>query len=474
MEQKNLITKNEPEDVIIFDRSLVVYRNEHILITIIKIIGKSLINNIVNFSDRLSITINLILLGHIPLQNKTHYELFMTYQIGVAIIDFLGKLIITGLLKYLFEKKESEELFNLYLRLKSSLIFIIPIIMIPVSICSYFIIKLLLQNNLDIYDQSLNKEVYFKYLLFTPIIYFFEILFYLNLQLLRSFDEIKALAFYLNFFYITHITTCWILLYTLNVGIFGLTASYCLNSFLFYLFSNLYIDVTNKDKDENFIIIPHKEYLNSNIFTCLKEAGTVSLRNLSDSFVFYLLFIASLFTDKNQLIVNIIYLNFYNTLIAINKGSYITLKNYLLYNKEATEKKKNYVVIFSSTFLFISFSLFIILMVFENILLDIYLIDGGEKPLQKISKLINKLFALCVIFNGIQILLYGFIRGLAMPSPLMKKVAYSLITLLLCLLLCFYYDYGIIGLWISVLILSFLYIFENTYKAVKNFRLFFF
>ena len=474
MEQKNLINKNEPEDVIIFDRSLVVYRNEHILITIVKIIGNSLINNIVNFLDRLTLTINLILLGHIVLQNKTHYELFMTYQIGAAIIDFLGKLIITGLLKYLFEKKESEELFNLYLRLKSLLIFIIPIIMIPVSICSYWIIKLLLQNNLDIYDQSLNKEIYFKYLLFTPIIYFFEILFYLNLQLLRSFNEIKALAFYLNFFYITHITTCWILLYSLGVGIFGLTASYCLNSFLFYLFSNLYIDVTNKDKDENFIIIPHKEYLNSDIFTCLKEAGAVSLRNLSDSFVFYLLFIASLFTDKNQLIVNIIYLNFYNTLIAISKGSYITLKNYLLYNKEATEKKKNYVVIFSSTFLFLSFCLFIILMAFNNILLKIYLIDGGAEPLQNISKLINKIYALCVIFNAIQILLYGFIRGLAMPSPLKKKVVYSLITILLCLLLCFYYDYGIIGLWISVLILCFLYIFENTYKAVKNFRLFFF
>ena len=209
--QKTMINKNEFEDVIIFDRSLVDVRNEHISITIFKIIGKSFINNIVNFSECLLLTINLIILGHIPLQNKTHYELFMTYQIGVAIIDFFGKLIIIGLLKYLFVKKESDELFNLYLRLKTALVFIIPIIMIPVSISSYFIIKSLLNNNLDIYDQSLNKEIYFKFLLFTPIIYFFEILFYLNLQLLRSFEEIKALVFYLNFFLITHITTCWIL-----------------------------------------------------------------------------------------------------------------------------------------------------------------------------------------------------------------------------------------------------------------------
>ena len=471
---KILLDKNEINDIIIYDRSIVEDRNEKLSVTIFKIIGNSLINDIVNFSDRLLLTINLILIGHISIQNKTHYELFMIYQIGVSIIDFFGKLIILGLLKYLFVKKESDELYNFYLRLKTALVFIIPIIMIPVSISSYFILQLLLKNNFDIYDQSLNREIYFKFLLFTPFIYFFEILFYLNLQLLRSSEEIKALVFYLNFFLITHIITCWILLYILEVGIIGLTVSYSLNSFLFYFFSNIYINASNKDEDENFFIIPFNDYFKSNVLTCLKEAGSVSLRNLSDSFIFYLLLIASLFTDRKQLIVNIIYLNFYDTLIGVNKGSFITLKNYLLYNNESTEKKKKYVVVFSSTFLLFSFSIFIFLMVFKNILLDIYLINGGEKDLKKISNTINVIYGLCVLFNGVQILLYGFIRGMALPSPLMRKIVYSLISLLLCLLLCFHFNYGIIGLWISVLILCFLYIFENTYKTVIHFRTFFF
>ena len=230
---KILLDKNEINDIIIYDRSIVEDRNEKLSVTIFKIIGNSLINNIVNFSDRLLLTINLILIGHISIQNKTHYELFMVYQIGVSIIEFFGKLIILGLLKYLFVKKENDELYNLYLRLKTALVFIIPIIMIPVSISSYFILQLLLKNNLDIYDQSLNREIYFKYLLFTPFIYFFEILFYLNLQLLRSSEEIKALVFYLNFFLITHIITCWILLYILEVGIIGITVSYNNYYFIF-------------------------------------------------------------------------------------------------------------------------------------------------------------------------------------------------------------------------------------------------
>lgn len=469
------INKNEIDDTANLDRSVVEERNEKNSFIILKIIGNSTINNIVNLSSRLILTINLILLGHIPIQNKTHYELFMTYQIGVTIIDFFGKLIIIGLLKYLFEKKESEKLYNLYIRLKTSLIFIIPIIMIPVSIGSYFIIKLLLNNNLEIYDQSLNKEIFFKFIIFTPIIYFFEILFYLNLQLLRSSDETKALISYLNFFIISHITTCWILLYILKIGIVGLTFSYCFNSFLFYLFSNVYINNSKKDEDEdeNFLIIPVKEYFKKEVLTCLKEAGSISLRNISDSFIFYLLFIASLFTDRKQLIVNIIYLNFYDLLIGINKGCYITLRNYLLYNKEATIKKKNYVIVFFCTFLIFAFFLFIILIVFKNILLNIYLYDGGYQDLQNISNSIKIIYAFCVLFNIIQILLFGFIRGMAVPSYIYRKLINSLLCLSLCLLLCFYLNYGIIGLWISILIMCFLYICQNTYMAIFHFNHFF-
>jgi hypothetical protein len=183
----------------------------------------------------------------------------MTYQIGVAIIEFLGKLFILGLLKYLLEKKGSEDLYNTYLKLKTALIFIIPIIMIPISLSSYFIIKSLLKNNLDIYDQSLNKEIYLKFLIFTPMIYFFEILLYLNFQLLSSLDESKALISYLIFFIISHITSSWILLYVLNLGIIGLTMSYSLNSFLFYLFTNIYISNLKEDEAENFLIIPIKK-----------------------------------------------------------------------------------------------------------------------------------------------------------------------------------------------------------------------
>ena len=469
----SVVGKNEKEDVSI-DRSLVEIRNEKLSITILGIIGNCFINNLVFIASNFISTINLILLGHISLQNKTHYQLFMTYEIGVAIINFFGKIITIGLLRYIFEIKEYRKIYFSYLRLKTGLILIIPTIMIPVSLSSYFIIKLLLRNNLDIYNQSLNKEIYFKFMIFTPAIYFFEILFYLNLKLLRAFEETKRVVSYINFFIISHIVSCWILLYILKIGILGLTISYFFNSFIFYFFSNYYINDTKGEEIENFFIIPPGEYIDSSIVNTLKEASSFSMRHLGDTFLVYLLFIVTLFTDKNQLIVNIVYLNFYYFLNSINKGFYLTLRNYLLHSNESNEEKKKYIIVFTLTFLTLLFSLFILLLIYKNVLMIIYLIKGGDKYLQIISNSIQVIYSFCILFNGIQILFYGFNRGMAAPSPIIIKFIYSFIGFFLCLILCFVYKKGILGLWIAMLILCLAHFLQNGYKSIIHFNNFFF
>lgn len=476
MNKNNVIyatNRNEIEDISI-DRSLVEIRNERLIITILNIIGSGFMNNLVFVASIFVSTINLILLGHIFLQNKTHYELFMTFQIGVSIINFFGKVVIIGLLRYIFEIKEYRKIYDSYLRLKTGLVVIIPIIMIPVSLSSYFIIKLLLRNNLDIYNQSLNKKIYFNFMIFTPIIYFFEILFYLNLKLLRAFEETKAVFSFINFFIISHIVSCWILLYILKIGILGLTISYCLNSFIFYFLTNTYINNQKDEEIENFIIIPPMENFNNEVINILKEASSLSMRHLSDTFLLYLLFIATLFTDKNQLIVNIIYLNFYHLLNGINKGFYLTFREYLLHSKESNEEKKKYIMIFLVTFLAFVMFIFITLIVFRNILMDIYLINGGDKKLKIISNSIHIIFAFCILFNGIQIFLYGFNRGMATSSPIFIKFINSFACFFLCLILCFIYNKGIVGIWIAVLVLCLFFIFENGYKSVAHFNNFFF
>ena len=450
----------------IYDISLVASNPEDPKITALKSIGNSFYNNIVVLFYKLIMTTNLIIIGHVVYENINHYELAMTYQIGVLILEILGKFFIIGLVKYIFEEKEdSDEVYNTYIRLKTSLIFIILIVAIPVSLLSKLIIKLLTKN--IIISNGIVDEVYFKFLLFTPVIYLFEILFFLNIQYMQNQKKTNAVFSYISFFLVCHLCTCWILLYMFEIGIFGLTISYGVNSFLFYLFTNNYIqNIREFELQGFFFLIPGSQNFNMEVLNELKRESSLSFINLGEIFIIHFLFVSSLFTDKNQLIVNIIYLNVYELIFAINRGFYYTLKKYISTNVESAEKRQQYVANFSLYFMILGLSFFITLLVFNNILLDCFLFDGGNQLLKNIAKNLKIMFSLCVLLNVIRMLLNGTIRGMNVPFPVIKKIFYCTICIVLCLVLGFVYEKGVYGLWISKFILNLLFVFDNAHKAI--------
>jgi len=451
----------------IYDASIVYPNTEDPSIAALKSIGNSLFNNIVIALSKIIVTTNLIILGHTLYENKIHYKLIITFQIGVFIIEFLGKYFILGLIKYLFEDKEdNEELYNLYIRMKTSLVFLIPIVITPVSICSYFLLELLLINYTGISDQIIIKEIYLKFLIFTPIIYLFEILFFLNLQFLHYQKQTKAVFTYLISFLIAHIALSWILLYILEIGIAGLTSSYFTNTFLFYFFTNNYVKNTREGWIQNFfLLIPKKENFDGEVMKTLKRKSFLCLINLVKTFFVHFLYFLSIFTDENQLVVNIIYLNFYELISAINRGIYYSLKRYILTNVESMEKRQKYVAIFSLYYIIFALSLFLILFINENILLDSYLYEGGEQTLKSFSKKLKLIFALCILFNCFRNMLNGMIRGMNIPLSLIKKIIYYLIGMVCSYVLCFHKENGIYGLWIGAFILNLLFVLESGYKA---------
>ena len=466
---------NEHENKGLYDISLVQINSETPEMEAFKSIKISFFNNLVVFLSKLIIATNLIILGHLAYEKKVNYELFMTYQIGVYVLLILGKFFITGILKYLFEdKEEMEELYNLYIKLKTILIFLVPIIIIPTSICSYYIIKLLLIYGLKINDQTLNKKVYFQFLLYTPAIYLFELLFILNLQFLHYQQKrTRDVFLYIITFLICHITLSFILLYLLNFDLYGLTISYFVNTFLFYLFSNRYIRKLCNETSDNFFIFPNKSNFTSELFDLLKEKSYKSLINTADFFYLYFLFLITLFTDKNQLIVNIIFLNFYIFINSINKGFYFTLKRHIAIKIEEMECRQRYVKAFSFYFIILCLSLFIILILFKNILLNVYLYEGGDQVLQKTAVQLRIIFPLCILISGIKMLLNGIIRGMKVtPISLTKKAIYYIACIIICLVLL-YYKNGILQLWMATFILILLIIFETTIKQINYLKQFF-
>jgi len=461
------------ENNVLFDRSLVIPSVEKPEFAAIKSIGFSFFNNMIITFFKLIITTNLILLGHIIYEEKVHYQLFMTFQIGVFILEFLGKYFIIGLLKYIFfNGKEMKTLYNLYIKMKTALIVVIPIIIIPVSICSYFIIELLFKYTLKIDDLFIIKEVYKKFLLYTPVIYLFEILLFLNLKFLNAMDGIFMVAMYIISYLVCHIVLSWILLFFFNYGLIGLTISYCLNSFLFFSFSNMKIkNIVSGDTDNFFYIFPSKKNFDFSVFSQLRRIGFYSLINLGEVFPIQFLFIVSLFIGKNQLIVNIIYLNFYELVTEINRGFYYTIKNEIFNKFQDTIERQNYVLFFSVYYSILTLTIFICLIIFKNILLNIYLLDGGEHIFKEIAKSLIIIYPLCILFMSVKIILNGIIRGMDIPVSNKRRLVYMIICIVFCYIFCFLYGFGIIGIWISMLILEFFHAGENSAKTIKHFPL---
>ena len=174
---------------------------------------------------------------------------------------------------------------------------------------------------------------------------------------------------------------------------------------------------------------------------------------------------ASLFIDNNQLIVNIIYLNFFELIIEINRGFYYTIKREIDSKYQDANDRQTYVQFFFLYYLILSLIIFVTLLLFKNILLNIYLLQGGETILKQIAGGLRIIYSLCILFMGVKIILNGIARGINVQIPNERKVVYIFLFMFFCYLFSFFYDLGIFGLWLSMLILDILHIIENAKKS---------
>lgn len=465
---------NEMGDLI--DVSYIRPNNERAEIAALKSIKSSFFNNVSITLSRLIMTTNLIILGHTLYENKDQCGLFILFQIGIIMIEILGKFFILGLIKYLFEDKEdNNELYVLFIRMKTILVIVIPILLGPICLLfSFLLMGLLLKYfNLDLLNQSLIKDFYYKFLIFAPVIFLFEILFLLNLQFLKYQKKTQGVFIYVVCFLVTHIALSFVLVYLLDYGLIGLTISYFANSFIYYVFSNQYIKKSFEEIAQNiFFLIPSQSNFDGEVFNLLKEKSLFAIYNLGDILFLYLVFFMSLFTNREQLIVNIIYLNFYELIFFINKGFYFSLKNYISTKIEEASKRQKYVLFFVFYFMILALMLFLFLIIFDDIMLDIYL-GGGEKIIAQICHKLRIIYPICLLLNGVRMILNGMIRGMNIPLPLIKKLIYITICIIISYYCCFELEYGIFGLWISANILNIFYVLENTHKAVNFFPQFF-
>lgn len=411
------------------------------------------------------------------MENKTHYELLVSFQVGILFLDIFGKFFITGLIKALKDKSNSVAT---YIELKILILFLILIVLVPVSLASYFLINFILNQCDSEYNKDLNFYVYLNFFIWSPALFCFEIFFLLNLKLLYLTENIKLLLKFLITLFGAHIILSYFLIYVFELGLIGLTISYFVNCLFAYVCSNKkvnhhHFNAENNDNN-NFYFLPNaNDFSRNDISNTLKKSKKIALNYFLENFPFYLIFLASIFSDQKQLIVNIIYLNFYEITNAINKGFEITLKNYLIEDDKSYDIKRRFIITFSICFWTIGITLFIILLTFKSSIIYLYLYDGGENQIKTIAKKLNIIFPFCILNNYIFMALNGFAVGLRQDLSYLHFFSYlnPLICMSSCLFFFVQYDYSIVGLWVGLLLSSFLYILIYGFKAVQYFKVFF-
>jgi len=467
----NDFTKETNENNPLYDKSLVIVRMEKPEIVAFRSLGSSFFNNMIMICFRIFTTINLILIGRSLYKEKVQYPLFMTFQIGVFILEILGKYFIISLIKYVFgEKKEMRILYNLFIQMKTALIFIIPLITIPVSIASYYLIEIIFKSIFMLNDTSIINEVYKKFLLFTPIIYFFEILFLLNVKFLNTLDRIKDVFIFILAYVLCHVGLSVMLMFFLDFGLFGLTISYGFNSIFFFFCTDLRIyNIVKRDAQNYFYLIPNRNNFEREIITNLREISRFSLYNLGEVFPNHFIFFASMLLGPEQLIVNIIYLNFFELVIEINKGFYYSIKRDIKNKIDDANDRQIYIAIFSTYYLLLNLPVFITLLIFKNILLNIYIYQGASAVFQELAGHLRIIYPLCIMAMAGKIILNGITRVMEKPMSIVRKIIYILISMFICYLLCFFNNFGLFGLWISMIVLDLLHVNENLNKVIRYF-----
>ena len=109
------------------------------------------------------------------------------------------------------------------------------------------------------------------------------------------------------------------------------------------------------------------------------------------------------------------------------------------------------------------------MLIFKNLLLNIYIYKGGELALKNLAERLRIIYSLCIMAMAGKIILSGIIRVMEKPMSIVRKIVYIIICMFCCCVLCFINNFGIQGLWISMLIHKLLHIIENLNKVIRYF-----
>jgi len=422
-------------------------------------------------------TINLIILGHFDSSGKgTGYEYFNYFQIGVVYLNLFGFVFALGTLKSL--KKEISNLEKNYLNTKLLLIGIVFLIILPLNLVSYYILSSIYSEE-GLSTISMLWYIYRNFLIFAPILAYFQLLLQLNLRIFQNYN-MRAMSLWIFILHILlHLFFSFLFVFYFNFEVKGIIFSLIVTSVICYFISN---KLTNDYiiRETNFYIFPGTDFdLNSltetmkinfvtGIITYLEYAGLG----------FFTLF--SLLINHESLTANIILVNFICTLQIMGNGFSSTLKRYIQLStssyKHSHIGKKKFIKFLALLTVSSAFILAILILMTKSKFVYIYLNESDITSFNIISDLFSNVvqyFSFIIFFDYISRILDGYVKGIdANITHLMFfKLSFIIIFVPIGLVWCFVYDYGLIAFWAVIYIYIIIHTILNSFFVYKYYEL---
>jgi len=429
---------------------------------VVDIIRNSILLGLPLLCTVLKTTISFILIG-----NYSNLQDLISIQIGILYLNFFGYFLIYGSLNiFTANALHISDIYNdvkfqkLYMKAKYTIYFYILMIVVPMSLFSYYIFDLLLFFDKD--ENTLDNATHFIHLgIFIVLVNSLKNLNYKVLYLTHRENWIRNLSL---LSIAIHFGFSFLFVNFLDSKIDSIAYSLFITDFTCFVISTVIIKKSLQGMniffsgDFNITFSSLRIYIKTTFYEAL-------LNFFESSYLTFILFF-SIFLDNISFATNIIMYNAISLFIAVFAGITAYYAKVLYLKSEHDRKIYNHSFIFLS--LFISFLMSIVLLILKNNLGYIYVSDSQVS--ENFIDLV-KFYSICIFIDYMNLMCDEYIKGNEIYDYLHILIpsVYLIIVLPISLLISFRWEKGFYGFWIGYFIFITTHLLIDLYFIIKDY-----
>jgi Na+-driven multidrug efflux pump len=374
---------------------------------------------------------------------------FNYFQIGVIYLNLFCFILTLGVVftyePFLLNAKNVKLFYETYLTCKDNIILLFIILILPISLLGYPILAYYFDKDLD----SL-WLIYTEFLIYSSLIILFNLLLLLNVKILHIHSLTRSVYFIVAIYLGIYLLSCWLFLFRLSYGIYGLTLSLLVSALFSFLISHLIVTS----------IFSYFKFGFSNIFSLnyerMKNYLYISTYKGFFNYLEYagygLLVLSAYHLNENSFTTNLVIFNIISIPHVLCEGFANSIRSYLLHIKTIRESyisRKKYIICFVIVVILVCIIISGLIYCFSELLPGVYNLTTYDPD----YTVIINMYCFFIFFDYLSIILDGYIKGKEFDSDQLavyKGIILLLIFVPLGLFITIYYSLGLFGIWMTI------------------------